>query len=137
MSSGAGPVEYIHGIDPGASEDSDGGTPSDAEVFITTAAFAYSTVSPVSVREVTANEYVVEARLVIRTTFDVPATLTLGEDGATDRLMQGGNVDPQEAGAYGVWPDYRYPGNDTIKLYISAPGASQGAGEVVLVTTRS
>ncbi len=97
------------------------------------ASFAYNTSSPLLVTNVAANAHIVEVRLLIDTAFNGTVSLTIGEPGATSRLMAASENDPTEIGSYQTTPDYTYPGAADINLYLSAAGATQGAGRVILL----
>lgn len=75
---------------------------------------------------------ITSVRLHIEIAFDVATTITLGDDGDASRLLSSDGNNPQEAGIYQTSPDYEYSGATTLKLFILAPGATTGAGRIVL-----
>lgn len=74
---------------------------------------------------------ITSVRLHIETAFDVPTTITVGDDGDNARLMSSDGNNPLEVGVYQTFPDYEYSGATTLKLFI-APGAATGAGRIIL-----
>jgi hypothetical protein len=96
------------------------------------AAFTYATSSPLALTSVTADVMVLEVQIEITTAFDGAPALTVGEAGATARLMAAGENLPGEVGIYKTAPVYVYAGAADIRLYLSAGGATQGAGRVIV-----
>lgn len=94
--------------------------------------FAFDAPFPLVLDTFPANTHIVTSRLIVDTAFDV-GTLTVGEAGAVNRLVDVSDVDLLEVGTYETAPDYDYPSDTEIHLYLDAAGATQGAGRVVLI----
>lgn len=94
--------------------------------------FAYNTTNPLLLRTALTDEHAWQAELIIDDVFDGAPSLTIGETGNTSRLMSSGQNDPFVSDIYVTRPNYTYPADTDIKLYITAGGATQGSGRVIL-----
>lgn len=96
--------------------------------------FAWGDASPRPVVVAPAGKLVFAADLHVSQAFDGDTpSLTLGDAGDVDRLMQATQNDPREIATYTVSPNYRY-GADTQILLTITPGigATAGAGLLTL-----
>lgn len=94
--------------------------------------FDFSIVSPLSLVTVPALATIINTRLHIETPFDVPATIEIGDATDPARLMPSAQNNPLELGVYETTPDYEYGALAGLTLTISAPGATQGAGRILI-----
>lgn len=94
--------------------------------------FDWESSSPVELGEAIEGEHILSCQIIVDEAFDGTVTLSVGEPGGVGRLMGTGQNDPYEVGEYINHPNYTYPGDSTLHLYITSSGASQGAGRVII-----
>jgi len=94
--------------------------------------FAFNSTYPLILLTVPALATILSVNLLIETAFDVPTTITVGDADVPARLMSSVQNNPLEIGAYDVQPDFEYPDLTTLVLLIDAPGATAGAGRILL-----
>lgn len=98
--------------------------------------FDYTSVLPITITDVVANDHISSARIVIDVAFNGTVSLKVGTAGVTDSLMTISENDPYTVGGYESTPDIDYGGAETVKLYGSISGASQGEGRVILTRSK-
>lgn len=129
-------VDVLRGLDK--AEDGSGNVILMSEFDIKENTFAFNSSSPKSIASVINGERVKKVVIEIVTPFDAPeATISVGHTGSPAFLMDTAQNIPSEIGVYEVAPSFKYGGDDTIKLYISPGGSSQGTGLVYLETERN
>jgi hypothetical protein len=94
--------------------------------------FAFNSAYPLILLTVPALATIISVRLEIETLFDVAATITVGDAVVPDRLMSSDQNNPFEVGLYETSPDYEYSDLTTLVLLIDAPGATTGAGRIII-----
>lgn len=94
--------------------------------------FAFNSAYPLILLSVPALATITSVRLHIETPFDVPTSITVGDADTPDRLMTATNNNPLEIGEYETAPDFEYPDITTLVLLIDAPGATAGAGRILI-----
>lgn len=94
--------------------------------------FAFDGTSPLVLLSVPALATILSVRLEIETLFDVATTIVVGDAVVPDRLMSSDQNNPIEVGLYETSPDYEYPALTTLNLFIDAPGATSGAGKILI-----
>lgn len=94
--------------------------------------FSYNSTSPLNIVLMGSSKFIYDARLIIETPFDTPATLEVGDSENPGRLLAATENDPQQATAFESSPNYKYPSNTQIQLTITPNGATQGSGFVIL-----
>lgn len=105
-----------------------------AAVNTTEPNFAFGDASPASLGTVPANKIVESVELFITEAFDGSgATLTVGDVADPDGLMNAGQNNPAEVGAYSVAPGLTYGVDTEIFLTINpGSGATTGSGTVIV-----
>jgi len=94
--------------------------------------FTYLNAPFLALLSVPALATIISLRLHIDVPFNVPTTITVGDIVLLDRLMQSEQNNPLEIGLYEVEPDYEYPAITSLMLSINAPGATAGAGRIII-----
>lgn len=95
--------------------------------------FAYNEASPKTIITLPATTRIVSAQIIITQSFDdAAATLTLGDSGDPDRLMEASENDPASSGEYEASRFYELPAPTTIELTINPATSTQGSGQVVI-----
>lgn len=95
--------------------------------------FAYNEASPKAIITLPAGTRIVTAEIIITQNFDdAAATLTIGDSGDPDRLMEASENDPSSSGEYAANRFYEFVGATTIELTINPAAATQGSGQVVI-----
>lgn len=94
--------------------------------------FAFDGTYPLILLTVPALATITNVRLHIETAFDVQTTIVVGDDVEPARLMSADSSNPIEVGTYEVATDYEYPAQTALNLSIVCPGATQGAGRIVI-----
>ena len=95
-------------------------------------AFDYTTSSPLILYYTGNGTIITGARIHIETFFDGAATLSIGHAGNVDAVIASSENNPLELGDYETTRFLSYAGVDTIRLYVNAGAATQGAGHVLL-----
>jgi len=109
-----------------------GGSDPNAEE-IRTMSFSYSDSSPKLIFPIPSGARIVFVQIQITTVFnDAAATLTIGDAGDTDRLMQADQNVPNELGEYESHIGYQYVSSTNVNLIINKGTSTQGAGVVVI-----
>ena len=100
-------------------------------------AFTFETGSTSNIASVVEDERVKRVSVQITTAFDdSDVTITVGHSGDNDALMESSQNLPGTVGIYEVAPNYKYTADSTIRLYIDAASATQGAGTLYVETER-
>jgi hypothetical protein len=95
--------------------------------------FTYSTPSPLDVGLANAGDFVERVQIVISTAFDGSSPqLTVGFTGNTSLLFPSNMIDMDTTGTYVYYPSYKFIGTQTIRLYLTLSGASQGSATLWL-----
>ena len=94
--------------------------------------FTFDGTYPLILLTVPALATVVNVRLHIETAFDVPTTIAVGDEIDPARLMSADSNNPGEIGTFEVATDYEYSAQTALILSIDCPGATQGAGRIVI-----
>lgn len=108
----------------------------ESELIETILGFAFSDVSPVTIKTAVANEIIDRVKVYIDTAFDTAVTFSIGESGNTDRYMTNNEIDMNLVGVYETEPGYQCLIQTDIKAYFSFAGASQGAGRVFILSRK-
>ncbi len=95
--------------------------------------FAYNGSFPIDIVEVEPDALILEIRLIIESAFNGMGSFTVGDPADSDRLMLTSENAPGTVGIYSTNPDYRYLVTNTVRLYSSMTGATQGSGRLVMV----
>ena len=97
-------------------------------------AFAYSDSSPVTFRAVNETHRILRAMIQIVTPFNGgSASVSIGHSGNANGLLAAGEVIAAQEGQYEAAPLFKYGGADTIKVYVTSGGSSQGSGTAYLL----
>jgi len=94
--------------------------------------FAFNSAYPLILLTVPALATITSVHLHIETPFDVSTTITVGDSDVPDRLMSSDQNNPLEIGAYELEQDFEYSDLTTLVLLVDAPGATTGAGRILL-----
>lgn len=109
-----------------------GGT--DDEEFI--ADFDYTSVSPVTICNVSPLGTITKTKIIIDTIFDGIAEMTVGINGNGEILMDVIDVDPYYSASYVTYPDVELGDGEIVRLYLNKTGVTQGQGRVIINITR-
>lgn len=101
-----------------------------AEIVITPA-----TTFPVLLKAMLAGENVDEVLVVVDTAFDA-GILTIGDAGDVDRLMPATSNNLLSAGQYQVSPEYIYPADTDVLVYLTG-SPTTGSARIVLYSYRT
>lgn len=135
MSSSGNPVQYPAGADPAS--DSGGGTDPVLSLIMTIIPYSYADTFPLLLYTGEINEWIDGVANVVVTPFDVPVAATIGEVGNVDFLMEEDDADLQQELRFEVSPSLYLTADTELQLYLAAPGATEGAGHIVLLSRRS
>lgn len=118
-----------------STRDSSGGDSATLSANVT-----YNGGATVTLGNVSSTSKAVSVMVDVTTTFDGSgATLTVGDDDDNSRLMSMNYLDISSTGVYVTNPSYIYQeevdANNTIKVYVSASGSTQGAATVSIQYT--
>jgi hypothetical protein len=94
--------------------------------------FDYTTPSPLPIMDVQPGDFVEQVQLFIDTVFNGTVSLTVGETGNIDNLMEATDNDPYTTGTYELSPGYTYASGTTIRLYLNVTSATQGSGKIYI-----
>lgn len=95
--------------------------------------FSYGDVTTQTIFQALAGQRITRVEMVFDTAFNVASSLSVGDSGNTQRLMNTGQNFPLIGGAWGSHPFHKYASNTNILLTINAgSGATQGAGSVIV-----
>lgn len=94
--------------------------------------FSFDGTYPLILLTVPALATITNVRCHIELPFDAPTTIAVGDDLDTSRLFAAENSNPTEVGTYEVATDYEYSAQTALILSIACPGATQGAGRIVI-----
>lgn len=95
--------------------------------------FDYGDASPKNLITIPADKIIQSVSIIIMTPFDDTSTLSIGDAGDVDRLMETTDNYTEEAGTYTVEPAYKYGINTQLTLSIT-PGASTAGHGLVVIT---
>lgn len=95
--------------------------------------FNYGDATPKNLTIAPANSVITSVSIVMVTAFDDPtATLTIGDSGDPDRLMEATDSIANSTGIYTTEPVYKYGANTQLTLTISPGVSTVGAGLVLI-----
>jgi len=95
--------------------------------------FVYNDASPLAIGTIPSGSYATSTIIGITTNLDGGApTLTVGDAGVTDRLMQSSTVNPKVVDTYEQVNAHLYAADTVVNLYITPDGSAQGVGVVIV-----
>lgn len=95
--------------------------------------FSYGDVTTQTIYQAIAGQRITRVEVVFDTAFNVTSTLSVGDSGDTQRLMDTGQNNPLIGGAWSSHPFHLYASNTNILLTLNAgSGATQGSGSVIV-----
>lgn len=95
--------------------------------------FSYGDVTTQTIYQALAGQRITRVEVAFDTAFNVASTLSVGDSGDTQRLMDTGQNNPLIGGAWGSHPFHLYAANTNILLTLNAGmGATQGSGTVII-----
>lgn len=95
--------------------------------------FTYLNAAPVLITTLPAGAWLSEVQVYIDAPFDNAFVASVGVPSVNDFFMAGNENDTSAEGAYTKLVNYPALGSTEIYLYTPNPGATQGAGRVVLI----
>ena len=95
--------------------------------------FSYGDVTTQTIYQAIAGQRITRVEVAFDTAFNVASTLSVGDSGDTQRLMDTGQNNPLIGGAWSSHPFHLYASNTNILLTLNAgSGATQGSGSVIV-----
>jgi hypothetical protein len=83
-----------------------------------------------------AGKIIFKVEVLVQTPFDVLSFLSLGDTANHERLVAQNQVDLTEEGAYQTNPDYTYPVDTEVNLYLTVgDGVSSGNGLILIYSS--
>jgi hypothetical protein len=97
------------------------------------ASFSWGDATPAIITTVTGGKTVFKVELILKTAFDVSSNLTVGDSADNARLFNVSNLDLSQPGTYQSNPDYVYPVNTPVNIYLTlGTGNSTGNGIILI-----
>ena len=95
--------------------------------------FSYGDVTTQTIYQAIAGQRITRVEVAFDVAFNVASTLSIGDSGNTQRLMDTGQNNPLSTDVYATTPFYKYASNTDILLTLNTGmGATQGSGVVIV-----
>jgi hypothetical protein len=95
--------------------------------------FSYGDVTTQTIYQAIAGQRITRVEIAFDVAFNVVSTLSIGDSGNTQRLMDTGQNNPISTDVYATTPFYKYASNTDILLTLNTGiGATQGSGVVIV-----